>query len=96
MSKFKHNAISEKLYDLSMISGQDAETGDVQEYGGWYALFTLSPEEMVEYGADAPAYILAEDSQGFVEAVEYSSHEAAQAKFDEIDADYCQLTGEDC
>ena len=79
MSKFSSEA-AEILYELSM-DGSWEEAGDV-ETTGHVVLMPVSDDLRAQYPAlTESAYLLLTDSQGFVDAEEYVSEEAATTAF---------------
>jgi hypothetical protein len=68
------DAMSEYLDHLAGISGQDAESGDVQAPTGWFALFGRR--------------ILRHDNYGFVGTETYPDPMAAAAAYDLLDVEY--------
>jgi hypothetical protein len=69
--------LAEKLYDITLDGGCDAELGDVQDFG-WYGL-------IIE---DDKAYIVNENNDGFFTYTEYTSMLAARKAWLNIEADY--------
>jgi hypothetical protein len=81
--KFGHDPVAAMLYELSMDSSQDEETGTSESPIGWNALFNIETDwtfnERSEFlGQTIPAgtYILSEDSAGFVGYAQYPYRDA--------------------
>lgn len=73
---------AEYLYELS-LDGCGVVSGDVESPTGWFGLFD------VDGGGVLPgAWLLFEDSQGFVDAEYFGSVTEAQRVFDGLDAEY--------
>lgn len=75
--------IAEHLYGLSLESFYDGVTGDVA-WTGHYTKFLQDPEDEVSPGA----YILREDSDGFVTVNEYADNETLDAAWSELEREY--------
>jgi hypothetical protein len=81
MSKFG-NALAERLHEISLEGGQDEEIGSVDELD-WCGLFVKERA------------ILVEDSQGFVDAIDYETEDELLKAWEGIEAMYSEYYGED-
>lgn len=77
-SKFA-NEIAEKYYEMSLDGSHDEEIGSVDELG-WYAIFRA-------IDSTGKTVIVHEDSQGFVDAEEYTTEQGETAWYD-IEREY--------
>jgi hypothetical protein len=89
--KFEGNEderVAEILYDFIMESGQDEESGDIQETGFWSAIFRgieVRPDDEPQIQDGFPGgYIVEEDEQGFFTYTEFDSDEELEKSWNSI------------
>jgi hypothetical protein len=68
--------LTQRLYDLAGISGQDDECGDCSMCGFWAARFNRT--------SGKGGHILIEDDQGFKESESYDTTEELEARWQEL------------
>jgi hypothetical protein len=80
--------LAERLYSITMESGQDDEIGDVQTFG-WYAII----KNLGGIGK-FKSYIVNEDNYGFFTYTEFNTVKEAGAEFHSLVSDYEQFESE--
>lgn len=90
------DTLTEYLHGLTLDGGCQQETGNVSEYGLWLGLIVHSddPITLLDTGETFAAFIVTEDTQGFVYSTGYATKEEAQAAFDDEDEAYSASTWE--
>lgn len=95
--KFDGDLITERLYDYTLFSGQDADLGDSDTFG-WFALFGFGSDlEFRVFTGGAAGSILDVDSQGFVSRTDYATRTELDAEWERLESEYdAFMTCEDC
>lgn len=93
--KFGNDLVTELLWERTLTSGHDDETGTSDGPVGWNALFLFADDDDMRVYTMSKAVILYENNSGFVGYLGYNSHGWAQQNFDELAAAYGEWSEDD-
>lgn len=87
---------SEKLWESSILSGQDEDLGDSEGFG-WYALFVFgSEDEAGKFACSGMAgAILYQGSSGHVCCDTYGARDILDKAWSALEAAYAEFTGDE-
>jgi hypothetical protein len=93
------DCVTEALWQMSLVSGQDDDTGST-DWDAWVALFSYFSPGHPPYHVDAGwigiptgAYLLFTNDQGYVWSKHYPTDGEARAEFDRIESAYDEWDG---
>jgi hypothetical protein len=93
--KFGNDLVTELLWERTMISGQDDETGESAAPCGWNALFLFAADDEMRVYTMSKAVVLYVDSNGSVGYTGYDNQVMAREDFADLASTYAEWSEDD-